>query len=69
MSKLAAGRLKDLELVGALLKTRLATESIIRRRIRRFPLGRDRARIRRRLRSVLDELTSSSPVAGPKQRK
>lgn len=56
VSKLAAGRLKDLEFVGALLRLELADRVIIRRRIRAFPLARDRARWRSRLESVLREL-------------
>ena len=56
VSKLAAGRLKDLEFVGALLRLELADRAIIRQRIREFPLARDRARWRSRLESVLREL-------------
>ena len=60
VSKLAAGRLKDLEFVGALLRMNLATSEAVHRRIRRFPMARDRARVRARFRSVLDELRQDS---------
>ena len=59
VSKLAAGRLKDLEFIGALLQLRMADPEIIRRRIRQFPVQRDRTRLRERLRAVLDDLRSS----------
>ena len=54
-SKLAAGRLKDLEFVGALLKMNLAKASVVRNRIGQFPL-RDRPYIRARLQSVLHDI-------------
>jgi hypothetical protein len=57
VSKLAAGRLKDLEFVGALLQMDLADPKIIRRRIRQFPVQRDRANLLARLRAVLDDLS------------
>ena len=56
VSKLAAGRLKDLEFVGALLRTRVVNLKTIRRRVRQLPRPIERGRIRVRLRSVLDEL-------------
>ncbi len=56
VSKLAAGRLKDLELVGALLKLRLGTVSTLRRRIRRLPVLRDRQKARSLLKVVLKDL-------------
>lgn len=55
-SKLAAGRLKDLELAGALLKLRLGKTSILRRRIARFPLESDRRKALLRLTVVLEDL-------------
>jgi hypothetical protein len=55
VSKLAAGRLKDLEFVGALLKLGLATISPLRRRIRRLAVPRDRYKVRLRLQVVLEE--------------
>jgi len=58
VSKLAAGRLKDLEFAGALLQLRLAEPRTTRLRIRQFPLARDRARLRSRLQAVLDDLQS-----------
>ena len=56
VSKLAAARLKDLEFVGALLRKNLAVDTAVRQRIRRFPIARERPRLRARLRAVLDEL-------------
>ncbi len=58
VSKLAAGRLKDLEFVGALLRIGLADAKTVRRRIRRFPIERDRARLRLRLQAVRHELVA-----------
>ena len=58
VSKLAAGRLKDLEFVGALLKMNLAKASVVRNRIGQFPL-RDRPYIRARLGSVLHDRRES----------
>jgi len=55
-SKLAAGRLKDLELVGALLKLRIGRTAVLSRRITRFPLASERQTARRRLKAVLEEL-------------
>lgn len=55
VSKLAAGRLKDLEFVGALLQMRLADAQVVRRRISKIPIS-ERRSVRARLRSVLDEL-------------
>jgi hypothetical protein len=55
-SKLAAGRLKDLEFVGALLKLRIGKTALLRRRIARFFLASDRQRVRRRLSMLLEEL-------------
>ena len=54
VSKLAAGRLKDLEFVGGLLQMRLASAKIVRQRIRLVPPD-ERERLRSRLRSVLEE--------------
>ena len=53
VSKLAAGRLKDLEFAGALLKRHLADATTLRRRISQFPLERHRARLRAQLSNVL----------------
>jgi hypothetical protein len=55
-SKLAAGRLKDLELAGALLKLRLGKASILRRRIAKFPLESERQKALRLLNVVLENL-------------
>jgi hypothetical protein len=55
-SKLAAGRLKDLELVGAVLKLRLGKTSILRRRIAKFPLQSERQKARLRLTVVVEDL-------------
>ncbi len=55
-SKLAAGRLKDLEFVGALLKLRVADTAALRRRIGRYSEHRDRKKLRSRLQIVLQNL-------------
>lgn len=56
VSKLAAGRLKDLEFIGALLRLGFSNPQLIRRRIQRFPSARDRERARARLQAVVDDL-------------
>lgn len=56
VSKLAAGRLKDLEFIGALFRKHLANPSTARRRIQLYPIERDRPRLRSRLQSILREL-------------
>jgi len=56
VSKLAAGRFKDLEFVGALLKLRLANLKTVRKRIQECAAVNDQPRMRARLESVLDEL-------------
>jgi len=60
VSKLDAGRLKDLEFIAALLQMRLANVKTVRRRIRLLPEVNDRSRLRLRLQSVFDELRHSS---------
>jgi hypothetical protein len=55
-SKLAAGRLKDLELVGAVLKLGLGKASMLRRRIAKFHLESERQKARRLLSVVLENL-------------
>jgi hypothetical protein len=60
VSKLAAGRLKHLEFVGALLQMNLADPKIVQRRIRRFRVPREQPRLRARLQSVLDDLGQGS---------
>ena len=55
-SKIAAGRLKDLELTGALLKLKLARVETLRRRIGRLADPRERRRVRQRLGIVLEEV-------------
>jgi hypothetical protein len=55
-SKLAAGRLKDLELVGAVLKLALAKTPVLHRRIANFHLEPDRRKALLRLRVVLEDL-------------
>ena len=55
VSKLAAGRLKDLELAGALLKLRLGTATTLRRRINKLSLERDRRKARSLLKVVLEQ--------------
>jgi hypothetical protein len=54
---IAAGRLKDLELAGALLKLRLAAVSTVRRRIRHLPELRDRHKAESLLKIVLEDST------------
>jgi len=56
VSKLAAGRLKDLEFIGALFRLRLANPRIVSHRLRQLPSRRDQPRLRARLRAVLDDL-------------
>jgi len=56
VSKLAAGRLKDLEFAGAMLRLGLVDPKVVQHRIRQFPVAQDRPRLRSRLRIVLDEL-------------
>jgi len=63
VSKLAAGRLKDLEFLGALLRLGLAERQLVRRRLRRLPAPRVRQRLRSRLQAVLDDL-QSAPAPG-----
>ena len=60
VSKLAAGRLKDLEFIGALVRLKLAKPSAVRRRIGSFPMATERGRLRVRLQSVLDDLRPRS---------
>jgi hypothetical protein len=55
VSKLAAGRLKDLELASALLKFRLGTAPTLRRRISRLSLEQDRRKVRSLLKVILQE--------------
>lgn len=56
VSKLVAGRLKDLEFAGALLRLRLSNSQLVRRRISKFPSARDRERARMSLGAVLRDL-------------
>ena len=56
VSKLAAGRLKDLEFIGALLRLGLADPRRTRLRIRQFPIEREQGRLRSRLQVVLEDL-------------
>jgi hypothetical protein len=56
VSKLAAGRLKDLEMASAVLKLKLGNAQVLRRRINQVPHEAERLRLRRRLQTVLDEL-------------
>lgn len=55
VSKLAAGRLKDLELAGALLKLRLGTAATLRRRISKLSLEPDRRKARSLLKVILQD--------------
>jgi hypothetical protein len=56
VSKLAAGRLKDLEFVGALFRLGIARSRSASFRLRQLPDGRDRARLQARLQAVLEDL-------------
>jgi hypothetical protein len=56
VSKLAAGRLKASEFIAALLQLKLVHPATVRRRIRSFPVRRDRPLLRARLESILDDL-------------
>ncbi len=56
ISKLAAGRLKDLEFAGAVMGFGMANRKLLRHRIGQLGLAKDRARVRSRLRSVLNDL-------------
>ena len=56
ISKLAAGRLKDLEFVGALLCLGLAHPRTVRRRLGRLEGKPQQKRLRARLQAVLDDL-------------
>ena len=56
ISKLAAGRLKDLEFVGAVLSFDLANLALLRRRIGQLESRKDSAQVRSRLKSVLNDL-------------
>ena len=60
VSKLAAGRLKDLEFVGALLQMRLADAKVVRQRIRLVSARKERARLRSRLQSVSEDIRGNS---------
>lgn len=55
VSKLAAGRLKDLEFVGALVRLGLCSAQKVRTRLRQLPSARDRQRVRARLQAVLED--------------
>lgn len=56
VSKLAAGRLKDLEFAGALFRLQIAEARMVQRRIRLLPLAGERLRLRNRLKAVLEDL-------------
>jgi hypothetical protein len=56
VSKLAAGRLKDLEFVGALVQMKLADPKKVRTRMRQLPMHVEKSLLRARLQSVLDDL-------------
>jgi hypothetical protein len=60
VSKLAAGRLKDMEFIGALSQRKLIKTTLVRRRIHLFPVARDQAMLRARFQTVLDDLGSLS---------
>ena len=60
VSKLVAARLKDLELIGALLRLGLADHKLIQRRITKIPSSPERGRLRLRLRLLLKEVRSGN---------
>jgi hypothetical protein len=68
-SKLAAGRLKDLEFVGALVQRGIANLRLIRLRIRQFSRRPHRERARLCLRTVLARTQFSSPSAAALKRR
>ena len=63
VSKLAAGRLKDMEFVGALLHLKLADAKVVRRRIAQCPSPNEQPRLRGRLQIVLDDLAAAKATA------
>ena len=56
ISKLAAGRLKDLEFTAAMLELRLAKRATLVKRIEQLDDPRDR--VKAKLAAVLDDITS-----------
>lgn len=58
VSKLAAGRLKDMEFVGAFLRLKLADAKTVRHRIAQCPAPNEQPRMRARLQRVLEDLRS-----------
>ena len=62
-SKLAAGRLKDLELAGGIIKLRLANVRTLRARLAKLIPVSARRRARSSLTAVLSELSSSAKSA------
>lgn len=68
-SKLAAGRLKDLEFAAALLEHDLAQRSTLSRRIARLDFADDVHRVRSRLQVVLDDIRSARSWSKGRRRK
>jgi len=68
VSKLAAGRLKDLEFVGALFRLGLANPRTVRSRLQRLADRRAQPRLRARLHVVLDDLRQVQDTAGASKR-
>jgi hypothetical protein len=56
VSKLAAGRLKDLEFIGAMFHLHLADPKIVRERIQHVPMPNEWPSLRARLKAVVDDL-------------
>jgi hypothetical protein len=59
VSKLAAGRLKDLEFIGALLRKKLGDPRIVRKRIRQLKNTSNTDRLYSRLQRIMDDLQST----------
>jgi hypothetical protein len=57
VTKLAAGRLKDMEFAAALLKRRIVDPRLLRRRIGQYPVERDQPLLRARLAVVARSLS------------
>jgi hypothetical protein len=69
VSKLAAGRLKDLEFVAAMIELGIAKRSSIVKRIRLLDSEDDQRRVHSRLQTVLDDIESGTSGSKPRARK
>jgi hypothetical protein len=66
ISKLAAGRLKDLEFAAAMLELRLAKRATLVKRIEQLDDPRDRERVKAKLTAVLDDIKSGQASEHPR---